>query len=100
MQARVDERPIGELFAELASKTGTLVQQELELARVELSEHASRLGGDAATLVAGGFVAYAGFLAVLAAIIAGLANFMPWWLAALVVGLVVIVVGYVLIQRS
>jgi putative superfamily III holin-X len=100
MQARIEERPLGELFGELANKTGVLFRQELELAKVELSENASVVGSDAATLVAGGFVAYAGFLAVLAAIVVGLATFMPLWLAALATGLVVIIVGYALIRRS
>jgi len=51
--------------------------------------------------VAGGAVAYAGFLALLAALIIGLGQLgLPWWLSALIVGLVVAAVGYFLIQRG
>ncbi len=42
----------------------------------------------------------AGFLALLAALILVLALFLPGWLAALVVGLVVAGVGYFLVQKD
>jgi Flp pilus assembly protein protease CpaA len=45
-------------------------------------------------------VAYAGLLAVLAAAIILLNAVMPLWVAALVVGLVVAVVGYLLVRRG
>lgn len=100
MQARIEERPLSELVSELASKAGTLFRQELRLARLELSENASQAGGHVATLLAGGFIAYAGFLFVLAAIVAALAMYIPFWLAALGAGVVVVLVGYVLVRRG
>ena len=45
-------------------------------------------------------VAYAGLLAILAAIIVVLDTFLPLWLAALLVGLVVVAVGYFLIKKG
>jgi hypothetical protein len=46
-------------------------------------------------------VAYAGFLAILAGLIIGIASLgVPWWLSALIVGLVVTGVGYFLIQKG
>ncbi len=47
-------------------------------------------------------MAYAGFLALVAALIAGLVELIliPMWLAALIVGLVVAGIGYLLIQRG
>jgi uncharacterized membrane-anchored protein YhcB (DUF1043 family) len=45
-------------------------------------------------------VAYAGFLALVAAAIILLAEVIPWWLSALVIGLLVALVGYLLIQRG
>ena len=53
MQAGRDDRSLGELFAELAQETSTLVRQEVELARVELSQKAARVGRDVASLVVG-----------------------------------------------
>jgi hypothetical protein len=53
-----------------------------------------------AFLVAGAAVAYAGLLAILAAIILGLATVMPAWLAALLVGVIVASIGYLLVQKG
>ena len=101
MQERRDDRSLGELFAELAQETGTLVRQEVELARVELSQKASGAARNVASLVVGGAVAYAGFLAIVAAVIVALADAgLPWWLSALLVGVVVAGVGYLLVARA
>jgi uncharacterized membrane protein YqjE len=99
MQGR-DDRSLGELFAELAQETSTLVRQEVNLAKVEMSEKASRAGRHIGILAAGGALAYAGLLAILAAVIVLLNNIMPLWVSALLVGLVVAVVGYLLVRRA
>ena len=96
-----DERSLGELFADLARELTTLVRQELALARAELGQKAARIGRDIGFLALGGAVAYAGFLALVAAIIIALGQLgVPWWLAAFVVGLVVAGAGYLLVQRG
>ena len=99
MQGR-DDRSLGELFAELAQETSTLVRQEVNLAKVEMSDKASRAGKHVGVLAAGGAVAYAGLLAILAGVIVLLNNIMPLWLSALLVGIVVAVVGYLLVGRA
>ncbi len=99
MQGR-DDRSLGELFSELAQETSTLVRQEVNLAKTEMSDKVSRAGKQVGVLAAGGALAYAGFLAILAGIIALLNDVMPLWLSALLVGLVVAVVGYVLVRRG
>ena len=99
MQSR-DNRSLGELFSELAQETSTLVRQEVNLAKTEMSDKASRAGKHVGVLAAGGAVAYAGLLAVLAGIIALLNNVMPLWASALLVGVVVAVVGYLLVRRG
>ena len=101
MQERRDEPSLGELFAELARETSTLVRQEVELAKTEMSQKAVRVGRDVGFLAIGGAVLYAGFLALLAALIVGLGQLgLPWWLSALLVGLVVAAVGGFLIQQG
>ncbi len=101
MQAPRDERSLGELFAELARETGTLVRQEVELAKTEMTHKASRAGRDIGFLAVGGLVAYAGILALLAAAVLGLvAAGLDAWLAALIVGLIVAAAGYALVQRG
>jgi len=99
MQGR-DERSLGELFSELAQETSTLVRQEVNLAKVEMSEKASRAGKHVGFLAAGGAVAYAGLLAILAGVIVLLGQVIPMWLSALLVGLVVAGVGYFLVRKG
>jgi purine-cytosine permease-like protein len=99
MQSR-DNRSLGELFSELAQETSTLVRQEVNLAKTEMSDKASRASKHVGVLAAGGALAYAGLLAVLAGIIALLNNVMPLWASALLVGIVVAVVGYLLVRRG
>ena len=99
MQSR-DDRSIGELFAELAQETATLVRQEVQLAKTEMSQKASRVGKDVGFLAAGGAVAYAGLLAILAGVIFLLGLAIPLWLSALLVGIVVAIVGYFLVKKG
>jgi len=99
MQSR-DNRSLGELFSELAQETSTLVRQEVNLAKTEMSDKASRAGKHVGVLAAGGALAYAGLLAVLAGIIALLNSVMPLWASALLVGVVMVVVGYLLVRRG
>jgi len=101
MQPIKDERSLGDLFADLARETGELVRKEVKLARVEMTQKATKVGKDAAFLAIGGLVLYAGLLAIIAAIIVILGTIgVPWWLSALLVGVIVAGVGYFLVQKG
>ncbi len=101
MQQNKDDRSVGELLGDLMQQTGMLVRQEVKLATTELSDKASRVGKDIGALAVGGAVAYAGFLALLAAIIIGLGQLgLPWWIAALIVGAVVMAIGGLMVQKG
>jgi hypothetical protein len=96
-----DDRSLGDLFADLVRDLGELVRQEAQLAKAELRQNASQAGRAIAALVVGGAIVYAGVLALLAAAILGLGQAgLPWWLAALVVGVVVIVIGAIVTARA
>ncbi|MFN6962413.1 MAG: phage holin family protein [Pyrinomonadaceae bacterium] len=97
---RKDDRSIGELFSELASETSTLIRQEVALAQVEITQKATAAGKNVGYLAVGGFIGYAGLLAVLAGVIIGLSYFMPPWLAAFGVGVIVGVIAYVMISSA
>src|SRR5579872_1094977 len=89
-----DDRSLGELFSDLSRETTTLVRQEVALAKAELSQKAAQAGKDVGFLAAGGAVAYAGFLALVAALIVGLGQAgLSWWVSALLVGIVVAAIG-------
>ncbi|MDB5081144.1 MAG: hypothetical protein JWP00_3068 [Chloroflexi bacterium] len=95
------ERSLGDLFADLSREIITLVRQEITLARTELGQTASKVGRDIGFLAVGGLVIYAGFLAILAALVIILGTIgLPWWLSALIVGLIVAGVGYFLVRRG
>jgi hypothetical protein len=100
MEQQREERSLGELFAELAREMSTLVRQEVVLARTEMTQKAAEIGRDSGTIGIGGAIAYAGFLALVAALILGLGQLIPLWLSALIVGLVVAGVGYAVLQRG
>jgi len=96
-----DDRSLGELFSELTRETTTLVRQEVALAKAEVSQKASAVGKDVGFLAAGGIVLYAGFLALIAALIIGLGQAgVTWWLSALIVGIVVALIGGVLVYQG
>jgi len=100
MTERQDERSLGELFSELARDTSTLVHQEVQLAKTEMTQKATLVGKDVGMIGAGGAVAYAGLLAIIAGLILVLGLVIPMWLSALIIGVVVAVIGYTLIQRG
>ena len=101
MSARQDERSLGDLFSELSRETGVLVRKEIELASTEMTAKARVAGAHAATVAAGGALAHAGLLVLLAALVIGLAQLgIQTWLSALIVALVTAAVGYVLIQKG
>jgi len=101
-ELRQQERSIGELFGQLTQDMTLLVRQEVQLARTEMTEKLSRLTTNLISVGAGGFVAYLGGLALMAALILALrdlANISLAW-SALIVGGILAVVGYVMLQRG
>lgn len=98
--ASAEEPSLGELFGDLSREMSELVRGEVELAKTEMSHKAASVGKDFGFLAAGIAVAYAGFLALVATVIIALAYAMPWWLAALIVGVVVAAVGGFLVYQG
>lgn len=94
------QRPLGELFSELASETGTLIRKEVELAKTEMTAKASAAGRNAAAVAVGGAVAFMGAMALLAGIILALAMLIPLWASALLVGLIVAGIGGALVMKG
>ena len=98
-------RPLGEnrsliaLFSDLFRETSTLVHQEAQLAKAEISEKVSDVGKGVAAIAIGGAIVFAGFIVLLFAASNGLALMLPpehaAWLAPLIVGLSVIVLGFI-----
>jgi cbb3-type cytochrome oxidase subunit 3 len=94
------DESLGEVARDLTRDLSLLVRQEVQLAKAEMAEKGRTAapgvgmigGATLAGLLAGG--------ALTAAAILGLAIFLPEWLAALLVGVVLAVVAYVLVKQG
>jgi hypothetical protein len=105
---RKDERSIGQLLKELTHESSTLLKQEVDLAKTEMSEKASRVGTNLGEVAVGGAVALLGAIALVLAAVYGLGailnNFLSpetaSWLAPLIVGGILAAVGYSMIKKA
>ena len=92
------------LFSDLWRETTTLVHEEAELAKAELSEKVSQVTTGAGEIAAGGAILFAGFIVLLFAAVGALQLMIQSehaiWIAPLVVGLVVMIIGYVALSRG
>jgi drug/metabolite transporter (DMT)-like permease len=96
-----DERSLGELLSELSRETSVLVRKEVELATTEITAKARTAGTHVAVVAAGGALAHAALLVLLAALVIGLTELgIAAWLAAGIVAIAVGVVGSILIQMG
>lgn len=94
------ERPLGELLKDLSQETATLVHQEMELAKAELSQKGRKAGAGAGLLGAAGAIALAALGALTACFILALAGLVAGWLAALIVAVVYAAVAAALAQTG
>jgi uncharacterized membrane protein YqjE len=95
-QNELRERPTGDLLKELSDHTTTLVKQEIDLAKAELSEKGKKAGLGAGMFGGAGLFGVFAFAALTTCIIAALESPLNLWLAALIVAVVYAVVAGVL----
>jgi uncharacterized membrane protein YqjE len=84
-QEELRERPVGELLRQLADETTTLVKQELELAKSEMTEKGKRAGVGFGMWGAAGVVGFLALGALTTFFILALDGAIPNWAAALIV---------------
>lgn len=92
--------PVRALLRQLLGDLSTLCRQEIALAKADLSGALCVARRSIGVLALGGAIIFAGFLAMLAAAIVGLGALMPMWLAALAVGVTVVILGGVLLKMG
>ena len=91
------DKPVAELFRQLSTQTATLVRKEIRLAQLELQAKGRRAGMGAGMFGGAGLVALYGVGALVAAAILGLATALDEdWLAAVIVGAVLLLVAGIL----
>lgn len=92
------EPTLGDLFVELSDDFSHLVRQEVALAKAEMSENLNRGKQGATQMAIGGVLAYTGLLAVIAALVILIGNWIDsYWLSALLVGAVIVIAGLVML---
>ena len=87
---------VGELVQRLSHQTATLVRQELRVASVELEQKGRRAGKGAGMFGGAGIVALYGVGALTAAAIIGIGTLLEPWIAAAIVGVVLLAVAGIL----
>ena len=97
-------RPLIGLISDLWRESATLLRDEAELAKAEISEKLTALGSGIGAMAVGGAVLFAGFLLVLLAVVGLLAQVLPEeiapWLAPLLVGAAVLFAGWMLLSAG
>jgi hypothetical protein len=94
--AEVSETSIGELIGNISDDLSRLFHQEVDLAKAEVRQEASKAGRAAGMLGGAGFAGYLAVVLLSFAVVFGLANVMDAGWAALIVAVVWAVVGTVL----
>lgn len=88
-----DERSVSELVQHLSQQTSTLIRQEMRLAQAELTEKGKHAGKGAGMFGGAGVIALYGVGALVAAAIIGLGTAIEPWIAAVIVGAVLLAVA-------
>ncbi|MCF7203090.1 phage holin family protein [Pseudomonas oligotrophica] len=94
------DHSVGGLLRQLTREVPALFTKELALAKAELGESLRATKAGVASVATGGAVLLAGFIVLLFAGVYGLATMMPAWLAALIVGGIVVIIGMVMVAAG
>ena len=92
-RADLGDESVGELVQRASRQTAELIRQEIRLAQVELKDKGQKIGVGAGLVGAGGLVAFYGGATLVGAAVLGLATALEAWLAALIVGITLVVIG-------
>jgi VIT1/CCC1 family predicted Fe2+/Mn2+ transporter len=99
-QENMRERPLGEVARDLTRDLSLLVRQEVELAKAEMAQK-GRVAAPGLGMIGGaGVVALMAAGALTAFLVLVLAIFLPEWAAALIVGVVLAGIAYVLVKQG
>lgn len=97
---RQDDATIGGLLRQLTREVPELFTKELALAKAEMQQSLTTLKAGIAAVAGGAIVLLAGFIILLMAAVYGLGNVMQLWLAALIVGGITVIGGFIMLQSG
>ncbi len=92
----VEQTSVGELIGNISNDLSTLFRQEVELAKAELKQEASKAGKAAGMLGAAGYAGHLTLVLLSFALVFALGNVMDYGWAALIVGAIWGIVAAVL----
>jgi xanthine/uracil permease len=95
-----EEQSLANLFSELTREMTSLVRHEVALAKAEMSEKAQKAKTGATSMAVGGMVVFGSIIVLLFSAVYALAQVLEPWLAALIVGLIVLVIGVIMLQKG
>jgi hypothetical protein len=95
-RTQLEDRPMAELVRQLSDQTTTLVRQEIELAKAEMTAKGKQVGIGAGAFGGAALVGLYAVGALTAALVLALSTAIAGWLAALIVGVVYAAVAGVL----
>jgi uncharacterized membrane protein YqjE len=93
----VETRSVGELLRDLASDVTRLIRDELALARSEAGDKMNQMLTALVSMISGALLGLAALIILLQAVVQGLSNHMPDWLASLITGGVVAIIGAIIV---
>ncbi|WP_409492349.1 phage holin family protein [Amycolatopsis sp. cmx-11-12] len=93
MIEKTEDRSVGELVSDLSDEVKRLVRDEMRLAVAELQGKGKRMGLGAGLFGAAGLFALFGVATLIVAVVLALALVMPAWLAAVVTGAALLLIG-------
>jgi apolipoprotein N-acyltransferase len=96
------QRSVPDLLGDLIAQATTLMRQEVQLARAEISENVSSVGTAIGAMAVGGILLLAALVILLQAAVAALVEYagLPATIAALIVGVVVALAGYIALHGA
>ena len=98
------ERSLPTLLSDLSRETIELVRQEIALGRAEIFEKISTAERGLVSVAIGAAILLAGIFILLQAVVNGLAMVLPPdlapWLAPLIVGILIAVIGYIMVKSG
>jgi hypothetical protein len=96
-----DDRSLKDLFGDLTESITTLFRKEIQLARAETSEKVTQLAVAIGAIAGGAVLALAALIVLLQALVIAITEAgVPAGWAALIVGVVVAIIAYVLIHKG
>ncbi len=96
----VEQTSVGELIGNISNDLSTLFRQEVELAKAELKQEASKAGKAAGMLGGAGFAGYLAVVLLSFALVFALGNVMDLGWAALIVAVIWGIIGAVLFANG